>query len=353
MQEYLQEPFHIFPGATSLLRVHNEAIRSSTQSLTPSESSRTNPDMNPQTVISARNLTKAYGDLTAVDNISFDVPAGESFGLLGPNGAGKSTTMKMIGGVSQRTSGSLNIMGLDPESHGPEVRAHLGVVPQQDNLDEELRVRENLIVYGRYFGLPLSYLRPKADELLEFAQLTDKANSKVDALSGGMKRRLTIARSLINEPRILLLDEPTTGLDPQARHILWDRLFRLKESGVTLILTTHYMDEAEQLCDRLIVVDKGRIMAEGSPANLIREHSSREVLELRFGSERNATIGVELQGIGERLETLPDRVLIYAHDGEAALEQVTSRGLRPMTSLVRRSSLEDVFLRLTGRSLVD
>ncbi|MCF3139184.1 ABC transporter ATP-binding protein [Paenarthrobacter sp. AR 02] len=309
--------------------------------------------MNPQTVISARDLTKTYGDLTAVDNISFDVPAGESFGLLGPNGAGKSTTMKMIGGVSQRTSGSLNIMGLDPESHGPEVRAHLGVVPQQDNLDEELRVRENLIVYGRYFGLPLSYLRPKADELLEFAQLTDKANSKVDALSGGMKRRLTIARSLINEPRILLLDEPTTGLDPQARHILWDRLFRLKESGVTLILTTHYMDEAEQLCDRLIVVDKGRIMAEGSPANLIREHSSREVLELRFGSERNATIGVELQGIGERLETLPDRVLIYAHDGEAALEQVTSRGLRPMTSLVRRSSLEDVFLRLTGRSLVD
>ncbi|MGO4245740.1 ABC transporter ATP-binding protein [Paenarthrobacter sp. RAF54_2] len=309
--------------------------------------------MNPPTVISARNLTKTYGELTAVDNISFDVPAGESFGLLGPNGAGKSTTMKMIGGVSQRTSGTLNIMGLDPESHGPEVRAHLGVVPQQDNLDEELKVRENLIVYGRYFGLPLSYLRPKADELLEFAQLTDKANSKVDALSGGMKRRLTIARSLINEPRILLLDEPTTGLDPQARHILWDRLFRLKENGVTLILTTHYMDEAEQLCDRLIVVDKGKIMAEGSPASLIREHSSREVLELRFGSERNSRIGVELQGIGERLETLPDRVLIYAHDGEAALEQVSARGLRPMTSLVRRSSLEDVFLRLTGRSLVD
>ncbi|BCW05039.1 ABC transporter [Arthrobacter sp. NtRootA1] len=349
LQKYLQEPFHIFVGATSLLRVHNEA----TGSATHSESWQTSFDMNPPTVISARNLTKTYGELTAVDNISFDVPAGESFGLLGPNGAGKSTTMKMIGGVSQRTSGTLNIMGLDPESHGPEVRAHLGVVPQQDNLDEELKVRENLIVYGRYFGLPLSYLRPKADELLEFAQLTDKANSKVDALSGGMKRRLTIARSLINEPRILLLDEPTTGLDPQARHILWDRLFRLKENGVTLILTTHYMDEAEQLCDRLIVVDKGKIMAEGSPASLIREHSSREVLELRFGSERNSLIGVELQGIGERLETLPDRVLIYAHDGEAALEQVSARGLRPMTSLVRRSSLEDVFLRLTGRSLVD
>ncbi|WP_394249747.1 ABC transporter ATP-binding protein [Arthrobacter pityocampae] len=304
-------------------------------------------------VISAQQLSKHYGDFRAVDGISFEVPAGESFGLLGPNGAGKSTTMRMIGGVSQRTSGQLTIMGLDPEDHGPEVRAHLGVVPQQDNLDEELKVRDNLIVYGRYFGLPMSYLRPKADELLEFAQLTDKAGAKVDALSGGMKRRLTIARSLINEPRILLLDEPTTGLDPQARHILWDRLFRLKESGVTLILTTHYMDEAEQLCDRLVVVDKGRIMAEGSPAQLIRDHSTREVLELRFGSERNTTVAGELQGIGERLEPLPDRVLIYAQDGEAALEEVTSRGLRPITSLVRRSSLEDVFLRLTGRSLVE
>jgi lipooligosaccharide transport system ATP-binding protein len=304
-------------------------------------------------VISAHRLSKHYADFTAVDGISFDIPAGESFGLLGPNGAGKSTTMRMIGGVSQRTSGELTIMGLDPQEHGPEVRAHLGVVPQQDNLDEELRVRDNLLVYGRYFGLPMSYLKPKADELLEFAQLTDKAGAKVDSLSGGMKRRLTIARSLINEPKILLLDEPTTGLDPQARHILWDRLFRLKESGVTLVLTTHYMDEAEQLCDRLVVVDKGRIMAEGSPAQLIREHSTREVLELRFGSERNTTVAGELQGIGERLEPLPDRVLIYANDGEAALEQVVSRGLRPVTSLVRRSSLEDVFLRLTGRSLVD
>ncbi|GAB3518632.1 ATP-binding cassette domain-containing protein [Arthrobacter monumenti] len=304
-------------------------------------------------VITARNLTKMYGGFKAVDDISFEVPAGESFGLLGPNGAGKSTTMKMIGGVSGRTSGELSIMGLDPEQHGPEVRAHLGVVPQQDNLDEDLKVRDNLIVYGRYFGLPLSYLRPKADELLEFAQLTDRAKAKVDSLSGGMKRRLTIARSLVNDPKILLLDEPTTGLDPQARHILWDRLFRLKESGVTLILTTHYMDEAEQLCDRLIVVDKGAIMAEGSPSALIKEHSTREVLELRFGSQRNATIGEQLQGIGERLETLPDRVLIYTRDGEAALEQVTERGLHPITSLVRRSSLEDVFLRLTGRSLVD
>ena len=335
------------PELVSRESTAKEASQKDAQLSSPAE---TGP---PQYVITAENLTKRYGDVTAVDGISFSVPAGEAFGLLGPNGAGKSTTMKMIGGVSQRTSGSLSIMGLDPDQNGPEVRAHLGVVPQQDNLDEELKVRDNLLVYGRYFGLPMSYLRPKADELLEFAQLTDKAKSKVDALSGGMKRRLTIARSLINEPRILLLDEPTTGLDPQARHILWDRLFRLKEQGVTLILTTHYMDEAEQLCDRLIVVDKGRIMAEGSPASLIREYSTREVLELRFGSERNATVGAELEGIGERLETLPDRVLIYAHDGEAALEEVSARGLRPVTSLVRRSSLEDVFLRLTGRSLVD
>ncbi|RKO24985.1 ABC transporter ATP-binding protein [Pseudarthrobacter phenanthrenivorans] len=325
--------------------MHNEAIMPS--------AIRTGGAGAPGAVIAAENLTKMYGEVAAVDGISFSVPAGESFGLLGPNGAGKSTTMKMIGGVTRRTSGNLRIMGLDPDSHGPEVRAHLGVVPQQDNLDEELRVRDNLLVYGRYFGLPMGYLKPKADELLEFAQLTDKAKSKVDSLSGGMKRRLTIARSLINEPRILLLDEPTTGLDPQARHILWDRLFRLKEQGVTLILTTHSLDEAEQLCDRLIVVDKGRIMAEGSPARLIRDHSTREVVELRFGSARNTTIAGELDGIGERLEVLPDRVLIYAHDGESALEQVAARGLRPLTSLVRRSSLEDVFLRLTGRSLVD
>ncbi|MGP5073673.1 ABC transporter ATP-binding protein [Arthrobacter rhombi] len=304
-------------------------------------------------VIVADQLTKRYGDFTAVDAISFEVPAGESFGLLGPNGAGKSTTMRMIGGVSQRSGGTLSIMGLDPEQQGPEVRAHLGVVPQEDNLDQELKVRDNLIIYGRYFGLPLSYLRPKADELLEFAQLTEKASARVDDLSGGMKRRLTIARSLINDPRVLLLDEPTTGLDPQARHILWDRLFRLKERGVTLILTTHYMDEAEQLCDRLIVVDQGRIMAEGSPSALIREYSTREVLELRFGAEHNAGAADAVAGIGERIEVLPDRLLIYAHDGEAALDAVSARGLTPLTSLVRRSSLEDVFLRLTGRSLIE
>jgi lipooligosaccharide transport system ATP-binding protein len=242
---------------------------------------------------------------------------------------------------------------MDPGLQGPQVRAHLGVIPQQDNLDEELRVRENLIMYGRFFGMTRAELGPKADELLEFAQLTEKARSKVQALSGGMKRRLTIARGLVNDPKVLLLDEPTTGLDPQARHILWDRLFRLKENGTTLVVTTHFMDEAEQLCDRLIVVDHGKIMASGSPQGLIREYSTREVVELRFGSERNATVVDELADIADRIEILPDRVLMYAHDGEGALEEVGRRGLNPVTSLVRRSSLEDVFLRLTGRSLVD
>jgi lipooligosaccharide transport system ATP-binding protein len=312
----------------------------------------------PEPVIHAENLVKTYRskgqpDVVAVGGLSFEVAPGESFGLLGPNGAGKSTTMKMIGAVSTRTAGSLSILGLDPDRYGPEIRSRLGVVPQQDNLDGELNARENLFIYGRYFGLPAKVCHAKADELLAFAQLEDKAKSKVDQLSGGMKRRLTIARGLVNDPRILLLDEPTTGLDPQARHVLWDRLFRLKERGTTLVLTTHYMDEAEQLCDRLVVVDKGMIMAEGSPAALIREYSTREVLEVRFGASRNDEVAPRLQGIGERVEVLPDRILIYAHDGEAALERVIAEGLEPMTSLVRRSSLEDVFLRLTGRSLIE
>jgi len=304
-------------------------------------------------VIAAHGLTKTFGDLTAVDGIDFEVPAGESFGLLGPNGAGKSTTMRMIGAVSSRSAGDLRVLGLDPDAHGPEIRSQLGVVPQEDNLDPELKVRENLIVYGRYFGIPRATCASRADELLTFAQLEDKARNKVDDLSGGMKRRLTIARALINEPRILMLDEPTTGLDPQARHVLWDRLFRLKERGTTLVLTTHYMDEAEQLCDRLVVVDHGRIMAEGSPSQLIRQYASREVAELRFGSDRNAEAAARLEGMAERIEVLPDRVLLYTDDGEALLERVTDLGLHPTTSLVRRSSLEDVFLRLTGRSLIE
>lgn len=304
-------------------------------------------------VIRAENIVKKYGDFVAVDGISFEVQRGESFGLLGPNGAGKSTTMKMIAAVSTRTSGNLEVLGMDPNTDGPAIRSQLGVVPQEDNLDQELRVRENLITYGRFFGMSHAAVAKRADELLEFAQLTDRAKSKVEPLSGGMKRRLTIARSLMNDPQMLLLDEPTTGLDPQARHILWDRLFRLKEQGTTLVLTTHYMDEAEQLSDRIIVVDKGVIMAEGSPAQLIRQYSSKEVLEVRYGSDKNKSVAKSIADIGERQEILPDRILIYSDNGERDLAVITKRGHHPTTSLVRRSSLEDVFLRLTGRSLVE
>ena len=281
------------------------------------------------------------------------VAKGESFGLLGPNGAGKSTTMRIIAATSRRTAGSITILGRDPEEHGPQVRAHLGVVPQQDNLDGELTVTENLYIYGRYFGLKKNFVRNKVEELLAFAQLEEKKDVKVDALSGGMKRRLTIARALISEPDILMLDEPTTGLDPQARHILWDRLFRLKEDGVTLIITTHFMDEAEQLCDRLVVMDKGTIMAEGSPADLIKKYSTKEVLEVRFGSNRNQEVAPTLKSMCDRMEVLPDRLLLYVDDGEVLLEEIAAKKLHPTTSLVRRSSLEDVFLRLTGRSLIE
>ena len=304
-------------------------------------------------LIVARGLTKTYGDFIAVDGIDFEVAKGESFGFLGPNGAGKSTTMRIIGATSVRTSGTLTILGKDPEVNGPQIRSHLGVVPQQDNLDSELTVSENIFIYGRYFGLSSRFINKKIPELLEFAQLEEKKDTKVEALSGGMKRRLTIARSLVSEPDILMLDEPTTGLDPQARHILWDRLFRLKEQGVTLLITTHYMDEAEQLCDRLIVMDKGKIMAENSPAQLIKDYSTKEVLEVRFGSDKNHEMVEILRPLAERIEVLPDRILLYAEDGEHLLEQIAAKGIHPNTSLVRRSSLEDVFLRLTGRSLVE
>jgi lipooligosaccharide transport system ATP-binding protein len=304
-------------------------------------------------LIHARRLTKTFGDFTAVDAIDFDVAPGESFGFLGPNGAGKTSTMRMIGCVSPITSGVLTVMGMDPATQGPRIRANLGVVPQQDTLDAELTVRENLSIYGRYFGLSRSEVGRRADELLDFAQLTERADEQVEPLSGGMKRRLTIARSLINEPTVLLLDEPTTGLDPQARHLLWDRLYRLKQRGVTLVLTTHYMDEAEQLCDRLVVMDKAKIVAAGSPRGLIEQYSTREVAELRFPPGTAETLDGQLDGIAQRVEHLADRVLLYADDGEAAAVAVHQRGLKPETVLVRRSSLEDVFLRLTGRSLIE
>lgn len=306
---------------------------------------------NEQPVIRARALTKKFGEFEAVRGIDVEVRPGESFGFLGPNGAGKSSTMRMIAGVSPVTSGTLEIFGLDPATHGSQIRNRLGVVPQADNLDGELTLLDNLIVYGRYFDIPRAECVARAKELLDFVQLSDRSSGRVESLSGGMKRRLTIARGLMNRPEMFLLDEPTTGLDPQARHILWDRLYRLKQQGVTLVLTTHYMDEAEQLCDRLVVMDAGRIVAEGSPRDLITRYSTREVLELRFGAGRNAEYETRLAGIGDRLEVLADRILVYADDGDAALREVIARGLTPEGSLVRRSSLEDVFLRLTGRSL--
>jgi len=304
-------------------------------------------------LLSAKGLTKTFGDFTAVDGIDVEVRRGESFGFLGPNGAGKSSTMRMVAAVSPVTSGELRIFGQDPATHGPAIRARLGNCPQQDRLDEELSAEENLWVYGRFFGLTRAEVRARADELLDFAQLTERRKDKVEPLSGGMKRRLVIARSLINNPELLLLDEPTTGLDPQARHVLWDRLFRLKRQGVTLILTTHYMDEAEQLCDRLVVMDHGRIVAEGSPRALIQEHSTREVVEVRYDVDDHGVHAGSLEGIGDRLEILPDRVLIYADDGDAAAGAVARSGTEPLSTLVRRSTLEDVFLHLTGRTLVD
>jgi len=310
-------------------------------------------DENGQALIHARNLVKRFGHFVAVDSIDFDLRRGEAFGFLGPNGAGKTSTMRMIGCVSPVTDGTLRVFGLDPARDGAKIRARLGVVPQLDTLDLELTVRENVVIYGRYFGLSRQELRARADQLLEFVELAERADDKVEPLSGGMKRRLTIARSLINDPEILLLDEPTTGLDPQARHVVWDRLYRLKREGVTLLLTTHYMDEAEQLCDRLVVMDKARIVAQGSPRELIQRYSTREGVEVRFDDNRSSDLSYWTDGLVARVESLPDRVLLYTDDGDAAAHGLHERGLVPESVLVRRSTLEDVFLHLTGRSLVE
>jgi lipooligosaccharide transport system ATP-binding protein len=319
----------------------------------PAQRFATRPGAEGPPLIRARALTKRFGEFTAVDGIDFEVAPGEAFGFLGPNGAGKTSTMRMIGCTSPVSDGELRILDMDPKRQGPEIRSRLGVVPQADTLDAELTVRENLIIYGRYFGLAREECGRRADELLDFVQLTDRGGDLVEPLSGGMKRRLTIARSLINEPDLMLLDEPTTGLDPQARHLLWDRLYRLKQRGVTLVLTTHYMDEAEQLCDRLVVMDKARIVAEGSPAELIARYSSKEVAEFRFAPGIAETLDGAFEGLGDRVEKLPDRVLLYAEDGEDVVIAARERGLHPETVLVRRSTLEDVFLRLTGRSLIE
>jgi len=304
-------------------------------------------------VVAAQGLVKRFGDFTAVAGIDVEVAPGEAFGFLGPNGAGKTSTMRMIGCVSPPTDGVLQIFGLDPVADGRTIRSRMGVVPQLDQLDNELTVTENLMIYGRYFDLSRKEVKRRAEELLDFVQLVDKADSKVDPLSGGQKRRVSIARSLINEPDLLLLDEPTTGLDPQARHVLWDRLYQLKERGATQVITTHFMDEAEQLCDRLVVMDAGLIVAEGSPQGLIAEHVRREVLEVRFGYGRNTEMVPLVDGVGDRVEVLPDRLLLYTDDGDAALSELHRRDVVPESALVRRSSLEDVFLKLTGRTLVE
>ena len=308
-------------------------------------------------LIHARGLTKRFGAFTAVDAISFDVHPGEAFGFLGPNGAGKTSTMRMIACASPVTAGDLRVLDMSPQSHASRIKARLGVVPQQDNLDTEITVRENLLMYARYFDIPRTVAEQRADELLEFVELSDRAGAQVEPLSGGMKRRLTIARALVNEPDVILLDEPTTGLDPQARHVVWDRLYQLKRRGATLLLTTHYMDEAERLCDRLVVMDKAKIVVEGSPRELIARYSTREVLELRFPDDSGAsaaqTVEDSLAGIGDRVEILPDRVQVYTADGEHALQQVHARGIALESAVVRRSTLEDVFLRITGRALIE
>lgn len=302
-------------------------------------------------IIEARRLVKTFGDFVAVDNIDFSVTRGETFGFLGPNGAGKTSTMRMIGATSPISGGELTVLGLNPMTEGPRLRARLGVVPQENNLDEDLSVVDNLMMYGRYFDMSRSDIRDRTTELLEFVQLTEKKNEKITALSGGMKRRVVIARGLIHEPDLFILDEPTTGLDPQARHALWDRLYRLKQQGVTLIITTHYMDEAEQLCDRLVVMDKGKIVALGSPQELIEQHAPGEVVEMRFGIDKLATVATQVEDLAPHTELLADRAIIYTDDAEKTIAAINSMGLEPETVLARRSSLEDVFLRLTGRSL--
>jgi len=326
-------------------------------------------DARPGALVEARALTKRFGSYLAVAGVDVTVEKGEVFGFLGPNGAGKTTTMRMIACVSPRTDGELRVLGLDPRTDGARIRGRIGVVPQDDNLDTELTVWDNLVIYGRYFGLPTAEIRHRATELLEFARLTDRRDDRVDPLSGGMKRRLTIARGLMNRPELLLLDEPTTGLDPQARHLLWERLYRLKREGVTLVITTHYMEEAEQLCDRLVIMDQGRIAAAGSPRALIERHTTREVVELRYASIEAqeaafARLPALVEGNGaERVEALADRLLVATDHGDATAARITEGtgsgsadgdvGPAPTSVLVRRSSLEDVFLRLTGRTLED
>ena len=306
-----------------------------------------------ESTLVARDLRKSYGDFQAVKGVDFEVYRGECFGFLGPNGAGKTSTMKMIYGAAIPTGGELTVAGLDVTRHERDVKRRIGVVPQENNLDDDLEVKENLLVYGRYFDLPKKVILRRAEELLDFVELMDKANAEVEQLSGGMKRRLLIARALINDPEIVVLDEPTTGLDPQARHLVWERLRELANEGKTLILTTHYMEEAARLCDRLVIMEGGRIVTEGSPKRLIEEHVSPQVLEFRG---RDGSLGklhevVEMEA--DAVERSGDSLLVYASDADALLEKVRRSGVEVENTVYRQAGLEDVFLRLTGRSLTD
>ena len=299
-------------------------------------------------MITARNLTKSYGNVTAVDGVSFSVEKGEIFGFLGPNGAGKTTTMKMIQCVSPRSGGTLSVFNLDPDEYPAEIKRRIGVVPQETNLDPDFTCEGNLMTYARYFDIPVDSAKKRVDELLAFVQLEEKRNVAIEKLSGGMKRRLILARALVNHPELLVLDEPTIGLDPQARHLVWERLKMLQAQGSTIVLTTHYLDEAARLCDRLVIMDNGKILEEGVPADMVRRHAGEEIVEV----ERSDEVLACLEEIGIRFEIAADTVLISTSDAPALARTLLER-CRPKKMLTRPATLEDVFLKLTGRGLRD
>ena len=306
--------------------------------------------MKQEVLVSSENLTKKFGNLTAVDNINFEIFKGESFGFLGPNGAGKTTTMKMIQGVSPLTEGKLTVAGKDITKNSRNIKEIVGVAPQEDNLDPDFSVIQNLIVYARYFDIPEEKARTRAEELLKFMQLEEKRNVIITALSGGMRRRLILARALMNEPQILILDEPTTGLDSQARHLIWTKIKNLKNQGVTVILTSHYMDEAAQLCDRLIIMEHGKIIEKGKPTELVKKHVGEEVLEVLNSQESMACLKQYFPEA--RIDVIEDKIQVFANKPRGVLakilEEADFKG-----AMIRDSNLEDVFLKLAGRSLRD
>lgn len=306
--------------------------------------------MEREVLVKAENLTKKFGDLVAVDSINFAIFKGESFGFLGPNGAGKTTTMRMIQSVSPLTSGKLELAGMDVTECNREIKALIGVAPQDDNLDPDFTVFQNLIVYARYYDIPKEKAKTKADELLKFMQLEEKRDTIITALSGGMRRRLILARALMNEPQILILDEPTTGLDPQARHLIWTKIRNLQKQNVTVILTTHYMDEAAHLCDRIMIMDHGKVIEKGTPMDMVKKHVGEEVLEVLYSEESMTCLKQNFPDA--RIDVIADKIQVFAHKPRGVLakvlEEASFKG-----ALIRDGNLEDVFLKLAGRSLKD